>query len=204
MLAAVETTILIVEDHPATFLGLRAYIGALAEYEDLGAVTSGEEALVRARELTPQLVCLVWRWQGSWTALRSASGCPRCPTLRAWSSTRARGARHRHAGASGGGARRGGQERASLGVRAGAVARGRREAVHVAVFARAVTVRELTDRQRRVLELMALGLDNREIAERMGLGTETIKTHVRAVLKKLEANDRTHAVAIGLRARFIE
>ena len=38
----------------------------------------------------------------------------------------------------------------------------------------------------------------------MQLGTETIKTHVRAVLKKLEANDRTHAVAIGLRDRFIE
>jgi DNA-binding CsgD family transcriptional regulator len=38
----------------------------------------------------------------------------------------------------------------------------------------------------------------------MGLGTETVKTHVRAVLKKLEANHRTHAVAIGLRARFIE
>ena len=52
------TTILIVEDHPATFLGLRAYIGGLAEFEDLGAVTSGEDALVRARELTPQLVCL--------------------------------------------------------------------------------------------------------------------------------------------------
>jgi DNA-binding NarL/FixJ family response regulator len=72
------------------------------------------------------------------------------------------------------------------------------------VFARALAVRGLTDRQRRVLELMALGLDNREIAERMGLGTETIKTHVRAVLKKLEANHRTHAVAIGLRDRFIE
>ena len=205
MLAAVGTTILIVEDHPATFLGLRAYIGALAEYEELGAVTSGEEALVRARELTPQLVCLDLALAGEldgFEVCERLSALPDPPRVVVYTGQEEPGivTRARQAGALAVVAK---SERHSEFGRALSLAAAGKPYTSP-VFARGVAVRELTDRQRRVLELMALGLDNREIAERMGLGTETIKTHVRAVLKKLEANHRTHAVAIGLRDRFIE
>ena len=156
------TTILIVEDHPATFLGLRAYIGALEEYEDLGAVTSGEDALVRARELAPQLVCLDLALAGEldgFEVCEQLSALPDPPRVVVYTGQEEPGivTRARQAGALAVVAK---SERHSEFGRALSLAAAGKPYTSP-VFARAVAVRELTDRQRRVLELMALGLDNR-------------------------------------------
>ena len=55
-----------------------------------------------------------------------------------------------------------------------------------------------------VLRLIAEGKANKEIATRLSLNEDAIKRHVRSILSKLDASDRTHAVTIGLRRGIIE
>ncbi|MGC4055153.1 MAG: response regulator transcription factor [Paludibaculum sp.] len=62
----------------------------------------------------------------------------------------------------------------------------------------------LTPREVDVLRLVAGGNANKEIAALLSLTEETVKSHVRNILTKLDANDRTHAVAIGLRRGILE
>jgi DNA-binding NarL/FixJ family response regulator len=62
----------------------------------------------------------------------------------------------------------------------------------------------LTPREAEVLRLVAKGNANKAIGAQLSLTEETVKSHVRNILAKLGANDRTHAVAIGLKRGIIE
>ena len=62
----------------------------------------------------------------------------------------------------------------------------------------------LTPREIDVLRLVASGNPNKEIAAQLKLTEETVKSHIRNILAKLGANDRTHAVAIGLKRGIID
>jgi DNA-binding NarL/FixJ family response regulator len=62
----------------------------------------------------------------------------------------------------------------------------------------------LTPAEIRVLRLIAEGFANKEIGARLSISEETIKSQVRSILSKLNANDRTHAAMIGLKRGIIE
>ncbi len=62
----------------------------------------------------------------------------------------------------------------------------------------------LTPREIEVLELVAAGNSNKIIADRLEIAEDTVKTHIRSILEKLGANDRTHAVTIALRRGFLD
>src|ERR1700733_7519865 len=62
----------------------------------------------------------------------------------------------------------------------------------------------LTPREIDVLKLIAAGNANKNVADKLSITEETVKGHVKSVLSKLGANDRTHAVTIGLKRGIIE
>lgn len=62
----------------------------------------------------------------------------------------------------------------------------------------------LTDREIEVLRLIAAGNANKIVADQLSITEETVKAHVKNILSKLEANDRTHAVTIALKRGIIE
>ncbi len=64
--------------------------------------------------------------------------------------------------------------------------------------------RTLSARQREILQMLADGMQTDAVAEGLGLSTETVRTHTKRILAKLEASTRTQAVAIGLRYGLIE
>jgi DNA-binding NarL/FixJ family response regulator len=62
---------------------------------------------------------------------------------------------------------------------------------------------QLTQRERDVLRLLADGLSNEEIGKRLFISAETVRTHVRKAMSKLDADTRTQAVARALRDNLI-
>ena len=62
----------------------------------------------------------------------------------------------------------------------------------------------LTRRQREILQLYADGQSTARAAKRLGLSAETVRTHTKAILARLKARDRAHAVAIALRTSLID
>jgi DNA-binding NarL/FixJ family response regulator len=62
----------------------------------------------------------------------------------------------------------------------------------------------LTGREREILQLLADGMSNQDVAAKLFISQETVKSHVRHILAKLEADTRTQAVAIALREAIID
>jgi two-component system, NarL family, response regulator LiaR len=87
-----------------------------------------------------------------------------------------------------------------------------RPALHPSVAARLMrhtgsprpAYNDLTARERDVLTLMVEGLANKQIAQRLGIGEKTIKTHVSRVLAKLGVTDRTQAAVLAIREGLVD
>jgi DNA-binding NarL/FixJ family response regulator len=68
----------------------------------------------------------------------------------------------------------------------------------------AVLLGALTAREREVLKLMAAGLDNSEVAERLGIRYGTVRSHVRSLIGKLNAHSKMEAVVRAEELGLIE
>jgi DNA-binding NarL/FixJ family response regulator len=77
--------------------------------------------------------------------------------------------------------------------------------LHSSLLSRKATQsqRMLSKREREIMDLLAQGMTGEQVAEHLFLSPETIKTHIRNAMNKLEANTRVHAIAIALREGFI-
>lgn len=67
-----------------------------------------------------------------------------------------------------------------------------------------IELARLTDREREVLTLLARGMSNGEIAQRIYVGETTVKTHVASILNKIAVRDRVHAVVFAYEAGLVK
>jgi DNA-binding NarL/FixJ family response regulator len=69
---------------------------------------------------------------------------------------------------------------------------------------RPVPLDQLSAREEEVLKLLATGETNREIARRLFVSEETIKSHVASIFRKLEVSDRTRAALLAVKAGLVD
>ncbi|MFD9483179.1 MULTISPECIES: response regulator [Streptomyces] len=210
-------TVLLVDDEPLVRAGLRAVLEAQPDIEVVGEAADGAAVIPLVRQLRPDVVAMDVRMplldgiEATRAVLRTVQDPPKIlvvttfendeyvyEALRAGADgfllKRARPAEIVHA------VRLVAEGESLLfpaAVRSLAAEYGNRDA------RAALDKAALTEREAAVLRLMARGLSNAEIAARLIVGTETVKTHVSAVLAKLGARDRTQAVIAAYESGFV-
>ncbi|OLF07632.1 DNA-binding response regulator [Actinophytocola xinjiangensis] len=196
----------LVDDHEVVRRGLRDLLDGEPGIEVVAEAGSVDEALVRTAATGPDVVVIDIRLPDGdgvslCRALRSRDPAPACLVLTAFDDEQAL-VEAIMAGASGYLLKQvRGQDLVDA-VREVAAGRSLLDPVTTArVLARMRRAAEtdelagLTERERRVLELMGEGLSNRQIAERLFLAEKTVKNYVTSVLAKLGMERRTQAVA---------
>ncbi|MBX6376964.1 MAG: response regulator transcription factor [Clostridia bacterium] len=212
--------ILVVDDHPVVREGITAMVGREPDFRVVGEAGAGREALALAAALRPDVVLVDLRLpdiEGPDLIRRLAAEVPgtRCLVLTTFDDDE----RIREALAAGAvGYLLKDAHREDLFRAIRAAARGE-TVLHPAVAARLVRqvlrperdvpagseppLEPLTKRELQVLELVARGLANKEIAVALGLEESTVKSHVAHILQKLGVSSRTAAVTRAHQAGLI-
>jgi two-component system, NarL family, response regulator LiaR len=205
-------TILIVDDHAVVRRGVRAFLEAQQDFAVVGEAGSGGEAVLLAADLAPDVVLMDLVMPGmdgvqATRLVKQKSPCSQVIVLTSYHE----------------------DEHIFPAIRAGALsyllkdiglpdladairkaARGE-VVMHPHIAARVVqeldgashhgmaSFAQLSEREREVLHLIAEGLSNAAIAERLVLSEKTVKSHVRNILGKLHLTDRTQAAIFAWR-----
>jgi len=204
--------LLIVDDHPVVREGLRSFLQLQPDMDVVGEAADGEAAVAMARRQAPDLVLmdLVMPAGDGVTAirrLRQLSPQIRILVLSSFSDD-AHVFPAVQAGASGYLFKEIQPDALVEAIRR--VHRGE-PALHPRVAARLmhhamdpVGLAGFTSRERDVLQLLAGGLANKEIARRLFVSEKTVKTHVSHILQKLGVQDRTQAALLAVRTGLVE
>lgn len=200
--------ILTVDDHPLLREGIAAVIEGQSDMELVGEATDGREAIEAYRRCRPDIALMDLQMPGvdgieAIAAIRAEFPAARIIVLTT----------------------HGGDVQALRALKAGAAAyllkhtlrrelletirsvhAGRRripESIAAGIAEHAADD-ALTEREIEVLRLVAAGNANKDVAARLAIAEETVKAHMKNILSKLGANDRTHAVTIALKRGIFE
>jgi DNA-binding NarL/FixJ family response regulator len=202
--------ILIADDHPLIRDGLRFLLASVDDAEVVGEATTGEEAIAQAEKLQPDVILMDIQMpdlNGIEATRRIVEANPHLPILMLTMYEDDESVfTAMQAGARGYLVKGADQNEVLRAIRA--VADGE------AIFGPSVAARllnyfrhpgnvhgstkpvfpELTEREREILDLIAQGLNNTEIAERLGLSPKTIRNNVSNIFSKLQVADRAQAI----------
>jgi DNA-binding NarL/FixJ family response regulator len=199
--------ILSADDHPPLRAGIGALIATQPDMLLVGEASTGREAMQLHRELHPDVILMDLQMPDmsgldAIIAIRSESPGARIIVLTTYSGD-ALAQRALKAGAQAYVLKS--LVRTEILHTIRAVHRGERhiEAVVAAEIAKHTGDATLTSREIEVLQLIASGHANKEISARLSINEETTKSHIKNILAKLGAKDRTHAVSLGLRRGII-
>ncbi len=198
----------LVDDHAVVRRGMSAYFEAFADIEVVGEAASAEEALGRLAAWQADVVLMDLLLPGGMDGLeatrclRSLPNPPQVVVLTAYADA-ARAQAARRAGAIGY-VRKDAQPEVLL---AAVRAAGRGEPYLDPQTAHALQDADadeaLSAREQEVLEWMARGRTNREIADALVISEQTVKSHVGSILSKLGMENRTQAVAVARRRGWL-
>ncbi len=200
-------TVAAADDHPLVRAGIAAVIGAEADLQFLGEAADGKEAVQLYRQHRPDVLLMDLRMPGMDGLAAIRAIISEFPDARIVALTTYDGDEDVHRALESGA--RGyllkDMLRTEVLSTIRSVFRGQR-AIPAPVAARLAehTPRiELTEREREVLQLVARGLSNKQIAEAIGRTEGTVKVHLKNIHEKLGVDDRTGAVTTGLRRGII-
>lgn len=202
--------VLVADDHAVVRAGIVALLSAEPGIEVVGEAADGEQAVELALALRPDLVVMDVRMplltgDAATARIRERADDVRVLVLTTYESD-ASILSAIEAGASGYLLKAAPAEELIAGVRsvaAGEVALSPAIAAQLVARMRAPAPAVLTPRETEVLRLVAAGLSNRVIGERLHLGEATIKTHLLRTFEKLGVNDRTRAVTLAMERGLI-
>ena len=200
--------VLIADDHTIVRAGLTALLGTEKDIEVVGEAKNGAEAVSKAVKLHPDIVIMdlmMPKMDGVEATKELLRKAPSVKTILLTTYGTSDGIAHAlRAGARGAVLKN--AENSELAQAIRIVAQGgdyispdiRQQ------LAADPPVPDLTPRQSEILESMVRGLTDRDIAELLGLSTESVSEHVGAIRQKIGAANRTEAVAIAMRKYLLK
>jgi len=200
--------LLIVDDHPVVRDGLAAMITKQSDLKLVGEASSGQEAIDLYRRHRPDVTLMDMRLPDMTGVDAIVAIKSQFPSARVIVLTTFRGdvqaLRALKAGAVGYLLKS--TSRADLMQAIRMVSRGQKcvPAEIAADLSEYVTDDSLSAREIQVLRDVAEGSANKIIADHLSISEDTVKAHMRSILSKLSANDRTHAVTIAMRRGFLD
>lgn len=200
--------VLVVDDHPAMRDGLRQYVDGESDMVVVGEAANGIEAVDQFLQLHPDVVLMDLQMQvaGGLQAIGAIREHDKHATIIVLTTYpgEARVKRALSLGATSYLLKSASAEAIIEAIRSGAKGR----CIVAAEIASELEVFQDTDQlSRREVEVMrciAEGATNLQIANTLHISEQTVKTHVKSILLKLKANDRTHAVAIARRRGYVD
>jgi two-component system, NarL family, response regulator len=195
--------ILIVDDHPVVCAGLTSMLSSYAEFQVVGSAPGGEDALSCLSQMRPDVLLLDLRMPGmdGIAVLHALARVPSPPRVIVLTSFEKEEDIYRAIRAGAQGYLLKDSTEAEMVAALRTVHGGKRYIPRpiAARLADRMLRSDLTSRELEILSALSLGHTNKEIAKNLRISENTVRHHVTSIIDKLQASDRTEAVATALR-----